>query len=386
MEHALSGVKVLDLSLNLPGLYLAWLMACMGAQVLKVENPVGGDYSRGITSQGDEESPYFPALNRGKKSLALNLKDPAGRDILLRLLKDYDVLLEGFRPGVMARLGLEHSVLSRVQPRLIHLSISGYGQQGSLAGRAGHDINYLALAGVLDTTGSREGGLAIPGVQIADLAGGSLLGLSGVLAALYQRERTGKGQHVDTAMFDGSVSMATMVWAGVQAGLDAPRPAGMTLNGARPCYNLYRTKGGGWFSLGALEPKFWQIFCEALERPDLLSKQFAGQEVIEEVAAIFAGRTRDEWTDFWAGYDACCEPVLSMPEAVASSLVRERGMVEQDPQGVQLACPLKMSASPLAPTEPPPALGQDTAEVLTGLGLSQTEIEDMAERGVVGLA
>ena len=386
MEYALSGVKVLDLSLNLPGLYLAWLMACMGAQVLKVENPVGGDYSRGLTGEGEEESPYFAALNRGKKSLALNLKNPAGRDILLRLLEDYDILLEGFRPGVMARLGLDFAELSRVQSRLIHLSISGYGQHGSLAGRAGHDINYLALAGVLSVTGSREGGLALPGVQIADLAGGSLLGLAGLLAAVYQRERTGQGQHVDMAMFDGSLSMATLVWAGVQAGLDDPRQAGMTLNGAYPCYNLYRTKGGGWFSLGALEPKFWQAFCQALERPDLLGRQFAGQEVIEEVAAIFAERTRDEWTDFWAGYDACCEPVLSLPEAVGSPLVRERGMVEQAPPGVQLACPLKMSASPLAPTAPPPALGQDTAEVLAGLGISRAEAEKMARQGVVGLA
>ncbi|MBU4566512.1 MAG: CoA transferase [Desulfarculus sp.] len=386
MERALSGVKVLDLSLNLPGLYLAWLMACMGAQVLKVENPVGGDYSRGLSGEGGGDSPYFAAINRGKQSLALNLKDPAGRDILLRLLEDYDVLLEGFRPGVMARLGLDHSLLSQVQPRLIHLSISGYGQEGSLAQRAGHDINYLALAGVLGATGSCDGGLAIPGVQIADLAGGSLLGLSGVLAALYQRERTGRGQHVDAAMFDGSVSMATLVWAGVQAGIDAPRPAGMTLNGAFPCYNLYRTKDGGWFSLGALEPKFWQAFCAALQRPELLDKQFAGPEVIKEVAAIFAGRSRDEWSEFWAGHDACCEPVLSLPEAVASPLVRERGMVEPLGQGVQLACPLKMSGSPQAPTDPPPALGQDTMAVLTGLGLSQAEIEKMADRGVVGLA
>ncbi|MCB2193611.1 MAG: CoA transferase [Deltaproteobacteria bacterium] len=386
MQHALNGVKVLDLSLNLPGLYMTWLMACMGAEVLKVENPVGGDYSRGITGDGEEESPYFAAVNRGKKSLALNLKDPSGRDILLRLLQEYDVMVEGFRPGVMSRLGLSFDQLMRVQPRLILLSISGYGQQGSMAGRAGHDINYLSLAGILGATGSGQGGLAIPSVQMADLAGGSLLGLSGVLAALYQRTHTGKGQHVDTAMFDGSLSMATLVWAGVQAGIDEPRPAGMTLNGAYPCYNLYRTKDGGWFSVGALEPKFWLAFCEALDLPELKDKQFAGQEIIDEVAAIFAGRTRDEWSEFWSGYDACCEPVLSMSEAVASPLVREREMVEPLGQGVQLACPLNMSGSPTARTMPPPALGQDTAEVLAGLGISQSEIAKMADQGVVGLS
>lgn len=384
MQPALSGVNILDLSLNLPGLYLTWLMACLGAQVLKVENPVGGDYSRGLRGPG-EESPYFAALNRGKKSLALNLKDPAGHAILLDLLQDHDVLVEGFRPGVMARLGLEYGRMSQVQPRLILLSISGYGQQGSLAARAGHDINYLALAGVLSLTGSREGGLAIPGVQVADLAGGSLLGLVGVLAALYQRERTGQGQHVDAAMCDGSFSLATLVWAGVQAGIDAPHPAGMTLNGAYPCYNLYQTADHGWFSLGALEPKFWQNFCQALERPDLLEKQFAGDEAIAEVAAVFAGRTRDEWSEFWAKHDACCEPVLSLPEAAASALIRERGLVEPLGPEVQLACPLKLSASPLAATAAPPALGQDTAEVLAGLGISRAEMEKMAHRGVVGL-
>ncbi|MBU1274151.1 MAG: CoA transferase [Proteobacteria bacterium] len=386
MERALNGVKVLDLSMNLPGPYLTWLLACLGAQVLKVENPDGGDYSRAIGSMDGNDSPYFLAVNRGKKSLALNLKDPAGREIFLRLLKDYDVLVEGFRPGVMARLGLDFPLLSQAQPRLIQVAVSGYGQEGSLAQRAGHDVNYLALAGVLDMTGSREGGLAIPGVQVADLAGGSLMGLAGLLAALYQRERTGAGQYVDAAMFDGSMSMATMVWSGAQAGLDDPRPAGMTLNGARPCYNLYRTAEGGWFSLGALEPKFWLNFCEALERPDLLDKQLAGREVVEEVAAIFAGRTRDEWTEFWAGYDACCEPVLSLPEAMESSLARQRGMVEQAPQGVQLACPLKMSGSPPAPAAPPPALGQDTRQVMAGLGYSQAEIDDMAARGVLATA
>lgn len=383
MERALSGVKVLDLSMNLPGPYLTWLLACLGAQVLKVENPVGGDYCRSTTSLDGGDSPYFLAVNRGKKSLALNLKDPAGRDILLRLLQDYDVLVEGFRPGVMARLGLDFPLLRQAQPRLIQMSISGYGQEGPLARRAGHDINYLALAGVLGTTGSRDGGLAIPGVQVADLAGGALMGLAGLLAALYQRERTGAGQQVDAAMFDGSLSLATMVWAGAQAGLDDPRPAGMTLNGARPCYNLYRTKGGGWFSLGALEPKFWRNFCGALERPDLVDKQFAGPEVTEEVAAIFAGRTREEWSAFWAGHDACCEPVLSLPEAVDSPLAWERGMVEQTSQGAQLACPLKMSASPPSPAGPSPALGRDTHEVLAGLGYGGAEIAELTARGVV---
>ncbi|MCB2194010.1 MAG: CoA transferase [Deltaproteobacteria bacterium] len=384
-QKALSGVKVLDLTMNLPGPYLTWLMACLGAEVIKVENPNGGDYMRTTVSTGGEEPAYFASVNRGKKSLALNLKDPAGRDILLDLLKTHDILVEGFRPGVMARLDLDYPTMQRLQPRLIMASISGYGQEGSYSGRAGHDINYLSLAGVLGITGSHRGDLAIPGVQVADLAGGALFGLTGILAAMHQRERTGQGQHVDTSMFDGSLSLATMVWAGVESGLDQPQPAGMTLNGARPCYNLYRTADGGWFSLGALEPKFWQNFCTALQRPDLVEKQFGGQGVVEEVAAIFAGRTRQEWAAFWAEYDACCEPVLSLPEAAVSQLTEERDMIEQSPVGRHLACPLKLSASPASAGAASPALGQHTREVMAGLGYDSGEVDYLAARGVVGL-
>ncbi|MCF8034070.1 MAG: CoA transferase [Desulfarculaceae bacterium] len=381
MNGALNGLKVLDLSMNLPGPYLTWLLASLGAEVLKLENPAGGDYARGIGG-GPEESPYFAAVNRGKKSLALNLKEPDGVEVFFKLLKDHDLLVEGFRPGVMDSLGLGYGRLSQTQPRLIQVSISGYGQQSPMGDRAGHDINYLALAGVLGMTGARDGDLAIPGVQMADLAGGSLLGLVGLLAALHQRERTGQGQLVDTSMFDGSISLATMIFAGMSAGQDDPRPGGMTLNGRYPCYNLYRTKDNAWFSLGALEPKFWQNFCAALERPDLVARQFAGSEAVDEVAAIFASRTRAQWARFWNGHDACCEPVLSLPEAAQSPLAREREMIAETPGGPQLACPLKLSASPDQAGGPAPGLGQHTREVLAALGYDPTTIEEMINRGV----
>jgi alpha-methylacyl-CoA racemase len=384
MSGALNGLKVLDLSMNLPGPYLTWLLASLGAEVLKVENPVGGDYARSIGGLL-EESPFFAPMNRGKRSLALNLKDPTGREIFFKLLQEYDVLVEGFRPGVMERLGLGYAQTSAAQPRLIQVSVTGYGQEGPLRQRAGHDINYLALAGVLGMTGGRSGELAIPGVQIADLAGGSLLGLVGLLAAVVQREHTGKGQLVDAAMFDGSLSLATMVQAGVAAGFDRAAPAGMTLNGAQPCYNLYQTSDGAWFSLGALEPKFWQNFCAAVERPDLAPQQFGGAEVVAEVAAIFARRSRAEWTAFWQEHDACCEPVLSLEETMASPLVRARGMLAETPEGPRLASPLKLSDSPDQAGGPAPALGADTRAVLAALGYLDPDIEDLARRGVVGL-
>jgi len=231
MSQALSGLKVLDLTMNLPGPYMTWLLALLGAEVVKVENPSGGDYSRALMGNG-QSSPFFAAVNRNKKSVGLNLKHSEGKRLFLKLLGSYDVLVEGFRPETMERLGLGFDVTSAINPRLIHVSISGYGQSGPNKLRAGHDLNYLALAGIIGMTGARGGEPAIPGVQIADLAGGSLMALTGLLAAMIQREKTGKGQFVDVSMYDGLLSMATMVFAGVDAGLEPPEPSGMTLNGA----------------------------------------------------------------------------------------------------------------------------------------------------------
>ncbi|RJX34989.1 MAG: CoA transferase [Desulfarculus sp.] len=383
MGGALSGLKVLDLTMNLPGPYMTWLLAGLGAEVVKVENPAGGDYARALRGVGGR-SPYFEAVNRNKKSLALDLKRPRGREVLLALLQHYDVLVEGFRPGVMQRLGLDYATLSALQPRLILVSISGYGQEGPYRLRAGHDINYLAQAGVLAMTGARDGQLALPGVQIADLAGGSLLALVGLLAAVVQRQATGRGQFVDASMFDGSISLATMVFAGLEAGMEDPRPAGMALNGAFPCYNLYKTADGLYMSLGALEPKFWVNFCQALGRQDLLGHQFGGPDKVAEVAGIFAGRTRDEWAGFWAGHDACCEPVLNLQEAAASRLTAARGMIRRDQEGRrQLASPLKLAASPPAPDQPAPALGQHSDEVLGAAGLSPKDIRELRDQGLL---
>ncbi len=382
---ALSGLKILDLSMNLPGPYLTWLLACLGAEVVKVENPDGGDYARSIGGEDGLGPRYFAAVNRNKKSLALNLKHPRGRAALLRLLASHDVLVEGFRPGAMERLGLGFAELSARQPRLIQVSITGYGHQGPNRLRAGHDINYLALAGVLGMTGTRAGELALPGVQMADLFGGSLLALAGLLAAVIQRGRTGRGQFVDAAMFDGSLSLATMIQAGVAAGLEEPRPGGMTLNGRYPCYGLYRCLGGGWMSLGALEPKFWANFCEAAERPDLIPAQFGGPETIAELKRIFAGRSREDWTRILAGHDCCCEPVLDLKEAAASELARARGMLDQagGSPGL-LACPLKLSGSPNPASTPAPVLGRHSREVLLAGGLSAAEVDELTDLGVLG--
>lgn len=384
MTPALKGLKVLDLSMNLPGPYLTWLLACLGAQVLKLENPAGGDYCRGLGDGSGLGAAFFGTLNRGKRSLALNLKHPQGREICLKLLESHDVLVEGFRPGTCERLGLGYASLAERNPRLIQVSISGYGQQGPHSRQAGHDVNYLARAGVLGMTGSQAGDLALPGVQIADLAGGSWPAMCGLLAAVIQRGTTGRGQLVDVAMYDASLSLATMVWAGVEAGLSPQGPAAMLLNGGAPCYGLYRTKDGGHMSLGALEPKFWRNFCQAVERPDLLPRQFGGAEAIAQVAAIFAGQDLEHWTSLLAQADCCAEPVLSLGQAVEAPLARQRGMVEVDQAGRRhLACPLKLSASPVPPLAAAPGLGQHSAQVLQGLGYGRDQIAELRRAGVI---
>ncbi|AFM24286.1 CaiB/BaiF CoA transferase family protein [Desulfomonile tiedjei] len=383
MVQALSGLKVLDLSMNLPGPYMTWLLAMLGAEIVKIENPVGGDYARALGS-GGQESPYFAAVNRNKKSVSLNLKHPEGKRIFLDLLDHYDTLVEGFRPGTMERLGLGYSDTSARNPRLIHVSITGYGHNGPNRLRAGHDLNYLSLAGIIGMTGTRDGQPVVPGVQIADLAGGALFGLVGLLAAVIQRERTGRGQFVDTAMFDGSLSLATMVFAGVGTGMETPLPGKMLLNGRFPCYGLYRTSDGQYMSLGAIEPKFWVNFCQAAGRPDLLNGQYAGENVVSEVAALFASRTREEWLEILKDADACCEPVLTLNEAVESPLVRARNMVNTSPQGHPvLACPLKLSESPVPEDCPAPDLGQNNQEILGKLGLQEKDLLELRSKGVI---
>lgn len=382
MSSALSGLKILDLTMNLPGPYMTWLLAAMGADVVKIENPVGGDYARVLGGQTD--SPLFEAVNRNKKSVALNLKHPEGKRIFLDLLDSYDILVEGFRPGTMEKLGLEYEAVSNRNQRLIYVSITGYGHNSPYRLRAGHDVNYLALAGILGMTGTADGQPVLPGVQIADIAGGSYLALSGLLAAIIQREKTGKGQFVDAAMFDGALSMATMVFGAVQAGLEKPLPGGMVLNGRFPCYGVYPTKDGKHMSLGALEPKFWQNFCEVVNRRDLAGGQFGGEEVKAEISDLFASKTQDEWVELLKSADACCEPVLPLDEAVESPLVAARGMLTRHPDGNRfLASPMRLSDSPPMEERKAPRLGEHTEEVLGRLGLSRENMASLEEKGVI---
>jgi crotonobetainyl-CoA:carnitine CoA-transferase CaiB-like acyl-CoA transferase len=384
MEGALAGLRVLDLSRLLPGGFCTLLLADMGAEVLKVEDTAGGDYIRWMPPYygGAEEqragvaSAYFLALNRNKRSLRLNLKDERGRDVLLRLAEDYDVLVESFRPGVMDRLGVGYDALRERNPRLIYCPISGYGQDGPLTARSGHDTNYLALNGLLGLTGRRGGPPIQSAGQIADLGGGGLMAAVGILAALHERHRSGEGQMVDISMTDGALSWLAMVAARYFAEQQVPHRGEPELTGGIVCYFPYEAKDGGWVSLGALEPKFWQNWCNGVGRPDLIEKQFEhpDSEAGAEVAAVFKGRTRDEWAAFAGEHDCCLEPILDLDEALGSELVRARGMVvELDQPGIgpvkQVGPPIKLSRTPPDPSGAAPALGADTDDVLREVGI-----------------
>jgi crotonobetainyl-CoA:carnitine CoA-transferase CaiB-like acyl-CoA transferase len=384
----LEGVRILDLSRLLPGGFCSLLLADAGADVIKVEDTGMGDYVRWSPPYlGTDEqqglgtrSALYLALNRGKRSIRLDLKSDGGRGALLRLAEDADVVLESFRPGVLGRLGCGYDALRERNPRIVYCAITGYGQTGPNTARAGHDTNYLALGGLLGLTGAADGPPVQAAGQIADLGGGGLMGVFGILAALWERERSGEGQFVDVSMTDGAQSWLAMVAAAFLADGNVPGRGREMLNGGVACYLPYEC-ADGWVSCGALEPKFWQAFCAGTDRPDLLEHQFAqpGSEGHAEIAGVFRSKTKAEWEAFNDEHDCCIEPVLDLEQALGSELTREREMVvelDQPEIGTVrlLGMPVKFSRTPGDPTRPAPALGEHTEEVLMEAGLDVVEL------------
>jgi crotonobetainyl-CoA:carnitine CoA-transferase CaiB-like acyl-CoA transferase len=392
----LEGIRVLDLSRLLPGGFCSLLLADFGADVIKVEDTGMGDYIRWAPPHYEGADPtagsaLFLSLNRGKRSIRIDLKTDAGRDVLLRLARDADVLLESFRPGVLDRLGVGYERLRAENPGLVYCAITGYGQDGPYRDRSGHDMNYLGLVGVLGLTGEKDGPPVQAAAQIADLGGGALMAAFGILAALRERDRSGEGQLVDVSMADGALSFLAMTAARALAEDAPPRRGEQDLAGRLICYRPYACSDG-WVTLGALEPKFWQAFCRGVGREDLIERQFehAGSDAHREVEQILAARTRDEWKAFAGEHDCCLEPVLELDEALESELVRARGMVaELDQPGVErpvrlLGVPVGMSRTPGDPNRSPgPALGEHTREILLESGLSEEEADRLLESGAV---
>ncbi|MBN1661596.1 MAG: CoA transferase [Anaerolineae bacterium] len=376
-------MRVLDLSRLFPGPYCSCILADFGFEVIKIEPPGGGDWARYVPPLDPESGQglLFRALNRGKKSMTLNLKSEEGRVLFLRLVETADVVLESFRPGVMERLGLGYEVLSRVNPRLVYCSLSGYGHTGPYRDRAGHDLNYQGLAGLLDLTGRRGGPPDMPGAPLADL-GGALWAAAGILFALLQREQGGGGQRVEGSLLGGALSTMTLPLARHLGG-EPMRRGASDLNGGVVCYNVYEAADGGYMTLSTLEPEFWAVFCAATGREDLLGQQFApaipGEPAYDELCALFRTRTRAEWLEVFAGVDACCEPVYNIGEALDSEPVRALNMLA----GGSLLPPVTLSAHPPQGTDPAPALGEHVNALLGALGYSAEAIEGLRGGGIV---
>jgi crotonobetainyl-CoA:carnitine CoA-transferase CaiB-like acyl-CoA transferase len=386
----LEGVKILDLTRLLPGGYCTQMLADMGAEVLKIEDLQLGDYIRSMGPLVDGgDSVYFYALNRNKKSMRLNLKESGGQAVFSRLLESYDILIEGFRPGVMEKLNLGYDSLSKINPGLVYCSVTGYGQSGPYRLRAGHDINYISIAGALGLTGSRDGAPVMPGVQVSDIGGGGLMSAVGILAAIVNRQRTGKGQYIDMGMMDGAVSWLTMYLTDyLNTGEKAGRGE-MLLNGGQVCYSVYETSDGKFVSLGAIEPKFWKEFCRISGRNDLLKLQFSGSKNdFGAVQQFFSTKTRDEIVEMFSQTDACVEPVLELNEVMGHPHVLQRQLINELtlPGGKKIktiAHPIKFPGAETEADQLPPTLGQHTVEVLMSLGYNLEQISSMQAKGVV---
>jgi alpha-methylacyl-CoA racemase len=385
----LQGVRVLDLSRLLPGPFATLVLADLGADVVKVEDPQGGDSLRWLPPLVGEQSGYFHAINRNKRSATLDLRRPEGAAAFLRLARGADVVVESFRPGVLDRLGVGWEALHAANPRLVLCSISGYGQDGPYRERAGHDLDYAAIAGVLALNGPPERPLPL-GVQVADLAGGAWPAVAGILAALVRRGATGEGAHVDVSMTEGALALLAM-HLGAAAARGAPLARGEEmLNGRAACYAVYRTKDGRFAALGALEPKFFAAFCAAVGRPELAERHLDddGRGPRAELEAIFASRTREEWARFAAEHDVCVAPVLEGDEPRADPQLRARGAfveVETPWEGRALpgvASPVRLRGYE-APLRAAPRLGEHTAAVLREAGVSDEELAALRAAGVV---
>ncbi len=394
MNAPLAGLTIIDMTRLLPGPAATMHLVDFGADVIKVEDTGAGDYMRSFpptvaTTGGHAVNAAFEAVNRGKRSIALNLKSDEGREVLLRLVDGADALIEGFRPGVIERLALGWKTLHARNSRLVLCSLSGYGQTGPLAQRAGHDLNYIAMTGVLDQIRA-NGKHAIPNLQIGDLLGGTLSALSTLLIALLGAQRTGQGAHVDVAMTDGLLAHHLFPHASSDSGAE-PIAERTLLTGGVACYQIYPTSDQQHLAVGALELKFWQAFCDAAELSELKSNHWelgeapgseAAMLTIGRVAQRLAEHSLEHWLTVFDAVDACVTPILTPAEALAHPHHAARNLVHRE-RGVTEVGPLAQISQMSWVSRPAPLAGEHTRAVLTELGYTAEQVGRMTESGVV---
>jgi crotonobetainyl-CoA:carnitine CoA-transferase CaiB-like acyl-CoA transferase len=394
MVMALDGIKVLDMSRLAPGPYCSMLLADFGADVTLVEAVPGASAKLGAGPRNTESAARaaaYNALGRGKKSIALNLKEPEAKEIFYSLVKGADVVMEGFRPGVVKRLGVDYDTLSAINPRIITCSISGFGQTGPYSQLVGHDINYIATGGALGVTGWPGQPPAIPINLLADFAGGGLMGAFAICVAIIAREKTGRGQDIDIGMSDGVLSLMTSAFSGLFGQGQAVRPGSFLLNGAAPFYGVYETSDGRWFSLGSIETHFYDALINVLGIEEMRTEQFnqaRWPEFKQKVAAVMKTRTADDWMAEMSRYDICAATVLEMENVATNPHNLARNMVVEvdSPVGKvkQIGVGPKLSATPGKPTTSAPTVGQHTDQILSGLGYDASRIAALRARGAVG--
>jgi len=377
---SLSGIKVLDLSRMLPGPYCSMILADHGAEVIAIEE-----------RRFEADGLFNETLNRNKRHLTLNLKSPEGKDIFFKLAETADILIEGFRPGVVERLGVDYQSVRRITPGIIYCSITGYGQTGPFRLRPGHDINYLGTAGLLDLIGPSAAPPSIPGVQFADIAGGSLQAVIGILLALYERTHSGLGQYIDISMTDGLIGLLNLPMLLSKDKSAGPQRSDELLSHRYACYNTYETADGGSIAVGALENRFWKRLCQLLDLSEFENLQYDAErreEIIARFGQRFRERPADEWERLLAAEDTCCSRVIKPKEVLNHPLFVERGMVlpaEQAADGddCRLGIPVKLSRTPGTLRTPAVGFGGSTREILGELGYSADQIGDLERRGIV---
>lgn len=384
--QALEGIKIIDFSKWLPGQYCGMVLGDFGADVIKVED-VKGDVTRGFTPAKEPGMSYWHLmLNRNKRGITVNLKTPAGREVLLRLLKEADVFLEGFRPGYLKMLGLDYESVSKINPRLIYCSITGFGPEEKYKHMPSHDLNVIGLAGVAAPEDGTD--ISVPSVQVAAL-GGSLNAISGILMALYARERTGKGQLVNVDLYSSAISAEITAISSVIGCRETGMPSfGRT---ASHYYSVYKTKDGRYLSIGTIEPKFWQKMCRLIDLPELESRQFDfanSAEIKKKLAAAFAGKTQAEWLELIGKDEFCVTPIRTLQEALDSSLTTEQSQMlvtkkEDFGNYTYVKSAAKLSDTPGTIRKRAPYLGEHTQEVLESAGYTKEEIAAMHEKGEI---